>query len=103
MPQTSPSAASIDLEHLAKLARIALSDAEKIRFGKELDTILSYFKQLDEVVVEGVEPSAHAFPVYNVLRDDTSGPTLDTAVLQRIAPAFRDEQVAVPRVVDDEG
>lgn len=99
MAQTS----TIDMNHLAKLARIALSEEEKARFGRELSVILDYFDQLKAVNVGGVEPSSHAFPVYNILRDDTPGPTLDIAALQRIAPAFRDEQVVVPRVVDDEG
>ncbi|MDR2862828.1 MAG: Asp-tRNA(Asn)/Glu-tRNA(Gln) amidotransferase subunit GatC [Puniceicoccales bacterium] len=93
----------IDINHLAKLARIALSDEEKIRFAHELGGILSYFEQLKQVNVEGVAPSAHAFPVYDMLREDEAGPLLDTDALQRIAPAFRDAQVVVPRIVDDEG
>lgn len=90
------------MEHIANLARIALTAEEKTRFSRELGAILDYFDILKSVNVDGVEPSAHAFPVYNVLRDDASAPTLDTAALQRIAPAFRDDQILVPRVVDDE-
>lgn len=90
------------MEHIAKLARIALSEREKTRFSRELGAILNYFDILKSVNVDGVEPSAHAFPVYNVLRDDTTAPMLDTAALQRIAPAFHDDQVLVPRVVDAE-
>ncbi len=95
--------ASIDMDHLAKLARIALTAEEKARFGGELGTILNYFDQLKTVNVDGVEPSAHAFPVYNVLREDVPGPSLDVEMLLRIAPQARDRQVVVPRVVDDEG
>jgi aspartyl-tRNA(Asn)/glutamyl-tRNA(Gln) amidotransferase subunit C len=98
-----PSSESIDIDHLAKLARIALSDAEKTRLTGELGVILDYFKKLETADVAGVEPSAHAFPVFNVLREDAPGPVLDTAALAGIAPAFRDDQVVVPRVVDDEG
>lgn len=91
------------MDHLAKLARIALTEEEKGRFGGELGTILNYFDQLKNAVVSDVEPSAHAFPVYNVLREDVPGPSLDVEMLLRIAPQARDRQVAVPRVVDDEG
>ena len=98
-----PDSASIDMDHLTKLARIALSEEEKARFGGELGTILNYFDQLKSVDVSGVEPSAHAFPVYNVLREDVPGPSLDVEMLLRIAPQSRDRQVVVPRVVDDEG
>jgi aspartyl-tRNA(Asn)/glutamyl-tRNA(Gln) amidotransferase subunit C len=97
--------AAIDIDHLAKLARIALSDSEKQRFAGELVTVVRYFGELQGVDTEGVEPSAHAFPVFNVLREDTADTAgiLDAAALEKIAPAFREEQVLVPRVVDDEG
>lgn len=91
------------MDHLAKLARIALTEDEKARFGVQLGDIVRYFDQLNTVNVEGVEPSAHAFPVHNVLRPDATGPTLEVGALERIAPAFRDGQVVVPRIVDDEG
>lgn len=99
MSQTS----KIDIDHLSKLARIALTEDEKKRFAEQLGTILDYFEQIKSVNVDGVEPSAHPFPVYNILRDDESGPMLDTEVFMKIAPASRDHQVMVPRVVDDEG
>ncbi|MDR2430053.1 MAG: Asp-tRNA(Asn)/Glu-tRNA(Gln) amidotransferase subunit GatC [Puniceicoccales bacterium] len=94
---------SIDMDHLAKLARIALAEDEKTRFGAQLGDIVRYFDQLKSVDTDGVEPSAHAFPVYNMLRPDATGPTLNITALRRIAPAFRDNQVVVPRIVDDEG
>jgi aspartyl-tRNA(Asn)/glutamyl-tRNA(Gln) amidotransferase subunit C len=102
-----PSSANINIEYLAKLARIALNEDEKRRFANELEIILKYFQELDnpEVAgkVAGITPSAHAFPVFNTLREDQPGPLLDTDALAKIAPAFRDAQVLVPRVVDDEG
>jgi aspartyl-tRNA(Asn)/glutamyl-tRNA(Gln) amidotransferase subunit C len=101
--EACPTRADINIDHLAKLARIALGDAEKARLAGELGLILDYFEQLKSVDVSGVEPSAHAFPVYNILRDDTPGPTLGADALRRIAPEFRDDCVVVPRVVDDEG
>ncbi|MDR0534973.1 MAG: Asp-tRNA(Asn)/Glu-tRNA(Gln) amidotransferase subunit GatC [Puniceicoccales bacterium] len=93
----------IDINRLAKLARIALTDDEKQRFSGELDGILGYFDQLEQADVAGVECSAHPFPVHNILREDQPAPSLPTEVLERLAPAFRDGHVLVPRVVDDEG
>ncbi|MDR1498016.1 MAG: Asp-tRNA(Asn)/Glu-tRNA(Gln) amidotransferase subunit GatC [Puniceicoccales bacterium] len=98
-----PARTDINIDHLTKLARIALSDEEKLRFAGELCLILDYFEQLKSVDVSGVEPSAHPFPVFNVLRDDAAGPMLGADALRLIAPVFRDDCVVVPRIVDDEG
>jgi aspartyl-tRNA(Asn)/glutamyl-tRNA(Gln) amidotransferase subunit C len=96
-------AAALDIEHIAKLARLALGEDEKRHLASQLAGVVRHFDELKSVNVDGVEPSAHAFPVFNVLREDTPGPLLDTEALARLAPAFRDGQVAVPRVVDDAG
>ncbi|MDR3229760.1 MAG: Asp-tRNA(Asn)/Glu-tRNA(Gln) amidotransferase subunit GatC [Puniceicoccales bacterium] len=95
--------ATLDIEHIAKLARLALGEDEKQHLASQLAGVVSHFDELNAINVDGVEPSAHAFPIFNVLREDTPGPLLDPEALARIAPAFRDGQVAVPRVVDDEG
>ena len=94
---------NINIDRLAKLARIALTPEEKSRLASDLETILKYFQELENVDIEGVTPSAHAFPIFNVLREDQPGPLLDSDDFAKIAPAFRDGQVLVPRVVDDEG
>ena len=61
---------AIDLDHVSALARIELSDAEKQKFAGDFRTILGFFEKLNAVDVSALEPCAHAFPVYNVLRDD---------------------------------
>jgi aspartyl-tRNA(Asn)/glutamyl-tRNA(Gln) amidotransferase subunit C len=96
--------ASIDIAHLANLARIALTGDEQQRLAGELQNVLNYFAELNSVDTEGVEPSAHAFPVFNIIREDTADPAsaLDADAIASIAPAFRDDQVVVPRVVDAE-
>jgi len=105
-PATAGSAAgAFDIEHLARLARIELGDAEKARLAAELETVVRHFDALKRVDVTGVEPSAHAFPVFCGPRDDTADAAglLDAGALGEIAPVFRDGQVLVPRVVDDGG
>jgi len=92
----------IDIAHVAALARIELSDAEKQKFVGDFQTILGFFEKLNAVDVSALEPCAHAFPVFNVLRDDVPAETLPTDALLKNAPVARDEQIVVPRVVDDE-
>jgi len=93
---------NIDIAHVAALARIELSDAEKQKFVGDFQTILGFFEKLNAVDVSALEPCAHAFPVFNVLRDDVPAETLPTDALLKNAPVARDEQIVVPRVVDDE-
>lgn len=96
-----PESEHIDIDYVANLARIELTDEEKIRLGSQLDDILGYFEKLKAVDVEGVEPMAHAHPVVNVWREnDQPGPTFDPEVLIRMAPESRDNQVVVPKVVE---
>jgi len=95
------SADSIDIDHIARLARLALSDEEKARYASQLGDILAHFDKLNEVDVEGVEPSAHPFDVENAWHEDHAGPTLPPEALTRNAPAHRQNQVVVPKVVED--
>lgn len=91
---------ALDIDYVAKLARIDLTNDEKERFSGQLESILGYFEKLNAVDVSGVEPTAHAFPLYNVLQDDEPGPafTVEEALLN--APAQRDGQIVVPKVVE---
>ncbi|WP_269523812.1 Asp-tRNA(Asn)/Glu-tRNA(Gln) amidotransferase subunit GatC [Coraliomargarita parva] len=91
----------IDIDYVANLARIELTDEEKARLGQQLDDILGYFDKLNAVDVSGVEPMAHAHPVFNVWREgDEPGPTYSPEVLTKMAPESRDNQVVVPKVVE---
>ncbi len=91
----------MDIDHIARLARIDLTDAEKAQFGAQLDSILDYFERIQQVDVAGIEPTAHAFAVENVWRTgDEPGDTLPVATLRTMAPAERDNQVVVPKVVE---
>lgn len=59
-----------DVEHVAKLARLDLTEEEKEKFTKQLGDVLKYVEQMNEVDTTGVKPMAHAFDVVNVMRDD---------------------------------
>jgi len=90
----------IDIDHLATLARLALTPEEKTRFTAQLGDILGYIEQLKTVNVEGVEPTAHATPIFNVLQADEPRPGLSVEDALRNAPAQRDHMIVVPRVVE---
>ena len=89
----------IDIDYVANLARIELTNEEKKEFSSQLGDVLHYFKKLNEVDVEGVEPMAHAFPHFNVWREDRSGEPLNVENALRNAPAERQDQIIVPKVV----
>lgn len=91
----------IDIDYVAKLARIELTDDEKITYSRQLGQILEYFERLSKIDVSGVEPSAHAHAIYNVMRDDVETPAMSVADALMNAPASRENQVCVPKVVDD--
>jgi len=88
------------VEHVARLARLALSAEEKQHFTEQLNAILSYMEQLNEVLTEGVEPTAHVFDLINVLRDDTVHQTLDADTALANAPETVHHFFVVPRIVE---
>ena len=90
----------IDIDRLAVLARIELTPEEKARFAAQLGDVLSHVEQLNKVNVEGVEPTAHAFPVTNVWRVDEPVEGLPVGDALSNAPAKRSDQFVVPRVVE---
>lgn len=92
---------SMDIDYVANLARIELTSKEKEKFQGQLGDVLKYFEKLQEVDVEGVEPTAHAFPRFNVWDKDLAidGFSAEEALLN--APKSRNEQVVVPKVVEE--
>jgi len=93
-------APDLDINYVARLARIELTADEKERFARQLADVLHHIAQLARVDVTGVEPTAHAFPVENVWAADVPQPGLSVADALRNAPAQRDGQISVPKVID---
>ena len=91
---------NLDISHVARLARLKLSEEEAAEFTPQLQTIISHIDSLNELDVSGVEPSAHSSPVFAIPRLDEPGVSLSQESLQQIAPSFTQEQVRVPRVVE---
>jgi len=90
----------LNIDYLANLARLALTGAEKEKFSRQLGDILHYVDKLKQVDVTGVEPMAHASPVFNVWAEDVARPGLPVAEALRNAPAQRQHMIVVPKVVE---
>ncbi|MBW8782153.1 MAG: Asp-tRNA(Asn)/Glu-tRNA(Gln) amidotransferase subunit GatC [Verrucomicrobia bacterium] len=90
----------LNIDRIATLARLALTPEEREKFSAQLVDVLANIEKLREVDVTGVEPTAHAFPVYNVWADDVAQPGLSVEDALRNAPAQRDNMIVVPKVVE---
>lgn len=104
MAADSPAADAARLDddavrHVAKLARLAIADAEVHRFAEQLTGILGYVSKIGEVDVTGVEPVAHALPLENVLREDVVGPMLPLDKVLQNAPDSDPPFFKVPKVL----
>jgi aspartyl-tRNA(Asn)/glutamyl-tRNA(Gln) amidotransferase subunit C len=90
-----------DVEHVARLARLALTDAEIERMREQLNGILAYIEKLNELDTSDVEPTSHAVPLVNVMRDDEAGPCLPREEALANAPDRAGEFFRVPRNIED--
>lgn len=91
-----------EVQKVARLARLSLSEDETRGLQHDLDGILGYVALLDEVDTSGVEPTAHAIAVASALREDVIIPSLPQEEALAAAPASRDGGFAVPKVLEVE-
>ena len=90
-----------DVEHVARLSRLALTDAELERMREQLSGILAYIDKLRALDTASVEPTSHAVPLVNVMRDDEPEPCLPQADALDNAPDPVGEFFRVPRIIED--
>jgi aspartyl-tRNA(Asn)/glutamyl-tRNA(Gln) amidotransferase subunit C len=90
-----------DIEKVALLARLQLTDAELSTLTSDLVQIVGYVDQLSEVNTDGVEPMAHAVEVANVFRDDVVTPSLSREEALSNAPHHDDRGYLVPAVLGE--
>jgi aspartyl-tRNA(Asn)/glutamyl-tRNA(Gln) amidotransferase subunit C len=88
-----------DVRHVAKLARLDLSEPQLARFTTQLESILEYVAKIGQVDVSGVEPMAHAIPLVNILRDDQVQPSLPLDKVLANAPQTDGPFFKVPKVI----
>ena len=89
----------IDVRYVAGLARLELTDAECETFQPQLDAILKYAETLGSLDVDGIEPTAHPVPVYDVMREDMPGQSLPVEAVLANAPDQAQGQIRVPKVI----
>jgi aspartyl-tRNA(Asn)/glutamyl-tRNA(Gln) amidotransferase subunit C len=91
-----------DVTHVAKLARLDLSDEEVEEFTVQLGAILEHAADVAALDTSGVPPTSHPIPLSNVLRPDEVRPSLERDVVLAMAPAEEDGRFRVPRILREE-
>ena len=95
-----PSLSIAEVEHVALLSRLRLTEEEKQRLTVDLNVILTRFESLEQLDTTDIPPTSHAMALENVFREDLTRPSLARDEALREAPEARDEFFVVPRVVE---
>ncbi|MFT4042251.1 MAG: Asp-tRNA(Asn)/Glu-tRNA(Gln) amidotransferase subunit GatC [Gordonia sp. (in: high G+C Gram-positive bacteria)] len=104
-PESEGSGSAIsraEVAHLARLSRLALSDAELDVYAVQLNSILTHVAQVSEVAAADVPPTSHPAQLANVLRADVPVPSLTTEQALSGAPAVEQDRFAVPQILGEE-
>ncbi|PLT28606.1 Asp-tRNA(Asn)/Glu-tRNA(Gln) amidotransferase subunit GatC [Peribacillus deserti] len=88
------------VKHVANLARLAITDEETETLTKELDAIITFAEQLNELNTENVEPTSHVLEMKNVLREDEAAKGLPIKEVLKNAPDSKDGHIRVPSIME---
>ncbi len=88
------------VEHVAKLARLNLTEEETVKYTSQMNAILHFFEKLNDLDTEGIEPTSHVMEVYNVMREDENRPSIDREDALRNAPDQEEGHFKVPAVME---
>lgn len=88
------------IEHLARLARLSVSDDEKRLFANQIDSILNYMDKLNGLDTSNVEPTSHVISLSNVVREDLLKDSLDREDALRNAPDRTEKFYRVPKIIE---
>lgn len=89
------------VDHVARLARLDLSEEERERMSVELAQILGHAEAIQELELDDVEPTSHALPLRNVMRADEVRPSLTQDEALSSAPEAEDGRFRVPKIIED--
>lgn len=89
------------VKHVANLARLAITEEEAEKFTKQLDAIITFAEQLNELDTENVEPTYHVLDMKNVLREDVPQKGLPREEVLKNAPEHQDGQIKVPSILGE--
>ena len=90
----------MEIEYVALLARLKLSDAEKSLFTRQVGSIIDYIDKLSELDTKETEPTAHVLPMKNVFRDDELRPSLHREKAMQNAPRQDGKHYRVPKIIE---
>jgi aspartyl-tRNA(Asn)/glutamyl-tRNA(Gln) amidotransferase subunit C len=91
------------VDHVARLARLDLSEQERDRMMAELGHILEHADSIQALDLDGIDPTSHAVPIVNAMRSDEVTLSLPQEVALRNAPATEEGRFKVPRIIEDQG
>ncbi|MFE6138796.1 MULTISPECIES: Asp-tRNA(Asn)/Glu-tRNA(Gln) amidotransferase subunit GatC [Bacillus] len=89
-----------NVKHVAHLARLAITDQEAEKFQKQLDAIVTFAEQLNELDTTDVKPTTHVLAMKNVMREDVPEKGLPVEEVLKNAPDHKDNQIRVPAVLE---
>ena len=101
MTRMTPRISAAEVAHVARLARLQLTDDELERFTGQLGAVLEHARDVEALDTTGVPPTAHPLPLVNVLREDVLVPCLDRDEVLAEAPDVEDDRFRVPRILGD--
>ena len=101
MTSMAPRITTADVAHVARLARLELTDEELERFTEQLGAVLDHARDVETLDTAGVPPTAHPVPLQNVLRDDVVTPCLDRDEVLAQAPSVEEDRFRVPRILGE--
>ncbi len=90
----------VSIEHLARLARLALTEEEKTLYREQLGNILQYMETLNELDTSGIEPTSHVISLSNILREDEARTSLSREDALGNAPDRTDTFYRVPKIIE---
>jgi aspartyl-tRNA(Asn)/glutamyl-tRNA(Gln) amidotransferase subunit C len=88
------------VENVARLARLAISEREKELFTRQLGEILTYIEKLKELDTSKVDPTSHVLPIKNIFREDEVRPSLPREEILKNAPDRTEEFFRVPKIIE---
>ncbi|MBI5399774.1 Asp-tRNA(Asn)/Glu-tRNA(Gln) amidotransferase subunit GatC [Candidatus Saganbacteria bacterium] len=90
----------LDINHIAKLARLGLTEDEKVLYGRQLSVILDYAARLQKLDTNNIPPASHAIPMKNVWREDVAAPCTNTDEIVANGPTVENNMFRVPKIME---
>ena len=89
-----------EVKHVANLARLAITEEEAEKLTNDLDAIISFAEELNELDTDNVEPTSHVLDMKNIFREDVSKPGLPVEEVLKNAPDHENGQIKVPAIIE---